>query len=97
MYAVTNGPTTLSNEVRTTLSNEERTTYSNAERSNCSTEETLTCSNEERRFRMKYWCSKLNLTQDIMHLDPKKLKHVVRNMYVDDKHKVLFCSIPKSG
>ena len=55
------------------------------------------CSNEERLFRMMHWCSKLKLKQDIMHLSPGKLRQVVKNMYADDKHKVLFCSIPKSG
>ena len=60
------------------------------------------CDPEQRIARIKRWCElQENINKKpfptVDSLDEAELKKVVRKPLVDDKHKVLYCDIAKSG
>ena len=59
---------------------------------------TAACEMSDRLSRVQHWCETTGETpQDITKLNYTQLQKLTERILVDDKHKVLFCDIPKAG
>ena len=55
------------------------------------------CKIKERLNQVKHTCGIMNSPINFSNMDEEKLKQFVRWIMVDEKHKVLYCHIAKSG